>query len=107
MHNAYTLPSKTYVELDQPDIYQRFMKGYLELLRSKLQESKIIDKNGTLREIRYSCGQDHDPRNHAWKPFQYLEQCCRKWGYDDMDARDIIEERIGRRLECECQLLGG
>ena len=49
----------------------------------------------------------HNPKNPAWKPFQYLEQCCRKCGYDDMEARDIIEEQIGRRLECECQLLGG
>jgi hypothetical protein len=24
-----------------------------------------------------------------------------------MVARDIIEEQIGRRLDCECQLLGG
>ena len=107
MHNTFTLPSKTSVELDQPDIYQRFMKEYLELLRSKLQQYKVMDQNGDLREIRYSCGQDHDPRNPNWKPFQYLEQCCRKWGYDDMQTRDIIEEQIGKRLECECQLLGG
>ena len=106
MHNAYTFPSKTYVDLDQPEIYQRFMKEYLELLRSKLQRSNVMDQNGDLREIRYSCGQHHDPRNPNWKPFQYLEQCCRKWGYDDMEARDIIEEQIGKRLVCECQLLG-
>ena len=38
---------------------------------------------------------DHDPRNPNWKPFQYLEQICREYGYDDMEARDIIEEHIG------------
>ncbi len=107
MHNTYTIASKTYIDLDQPEIYQRFMRGYLELLRTNLQQYKFMDQNGNLREIRYSCGQDHDPRNSNWKPFQYLEQCCRKFGYDDMEARDVIEERIGRRLECECQLLGG
>jgi hypothetical protein len=107
MHNTFTLPSKTYVELDQPDIYQRFMRRYLELLRKNLQQSKVMDQNGALREIRYSCGQEHDPRNPNWKPFQYLELYCRKCGYSDMEARDIIEEQIGRRLECECQLLGG
>jgi hypothetical protein len=36
MHNVFTSPGKTYIELDQPDIYQRFMREYLELLRSKL-----------------------------------------------------------------------
>ena len=107
MHNTFTLPGKTYIDLDQPDIYQRFMKEYLEMLRSRLQQSKVMDQNGDLRDIRYSCGQDHDPRNPAWKPFQYLEQCCRKWRYDDMVAQEIIEEQIGRRLVCECQLLGG
>jgi len=107
MHNAFTLTSKTYIDLDQPDIYKRFMQGYLEMLRSRLQQYKVMDQNDVLREIRYSCGQDHDPQNPAWKPFKYLEYYCRKFGYDDMVAQDIIEEQIGRRLECECQLLGG
>ena len=106
MRNTFIFPSKTYVDLDQPDIYQRFMQEYLDLLQSNLQQSKVMDQNGDLREIRFSCGQNHDPRNPNWKPFQYLEQICRKYGYDDMEARDIIEEQIGRRLECECQLLG-
>jgi len=107
MHNTFTLTSKTYIDFDQPDIYQRFMKGYLELLRKNLQHYNVMDQNGDLCEIRYSCGQDHDPRNPNWKPFKYLEFYCRKFGYDDMEARDIIEEQIGRRLDCECQLLGG
>ncbi|BBO76185.1 hypothetical protein DSCW_36020 [Desulfosarcina widdelii] len=95
------------IDLDQPEIYQQFMKKYLELLRSKLQRSKVMDQNGALREIRYSCGHDHDSRNPNWKPFKYLEQICRKCGYDNMEARGVIEEQIGRCLECECQLLGG
>ena len=41
---------------------------------------------------------NHDPRNPNWKPFQYLEQICRKCGYDEMEARDIIEEQIGRTV---------
>jgi len=107
MHNTFTIPNKTYLELDQPDIYRRFMQGYLQLLRSNLKQCKVMDQKGDLKEIRYSCGQDHDPRNPNWKPFQYLEQHCRKCGYDDMLARDIIEEHIGRCLECECELVGG
>lgn len=67
----------------------------------------VMDQNGELLEIRYTCGQDHDRRNPDWKPFQYLEQYCRKFGYDELIAREIVEEQIGRRLQCECQLLGG
>ncbi|BBO74611.1 hypothetical protein DSCW_20280 [Desulfosarcina widdelii] len=93
MHNTFTLTSKTYIDLEQPDIYQRFIREYLELLRSKLQRSKVMDQNGDLRKIRYSCGQAHDPRNPNWKPFKYLEQICRKRGYDDMEAREVIEEQ--------------
>ena len=107
MHNTFTLKSKTYEELDQSEIYQRFMKEYFDLLHSNLQQYKVMDQKGGLKEIGYSCGQDHDPRNPNWKPFKYLAQCCRKYGYDDMEAQDIIEERINRRLVCECQLLAG
>lgn len=106
MRNTFILPDKTYIDLDQPEVYQRFMQGYLQLLQTNLKRYKIMDQNGELIEIRYYCGQDHDPRNRDWKPFQYLEQYCRKFGYDDMLVRDIIEEQIGRRLRCECRLLG-
>jgi hypothetical protein len=62
MHNTYTLPSKTYDELDQPKIYQRFMKEYFDLLRSNLQQYKVMDQKGVLKEIRYSCDKNHDSR---------------------------------------------
>ena len=107
MRNTFTLPSKTYVELDQTEIYRQFMRGYFDLLREKLQQYNIMGQNGVLKEIRYSCAQEHNSRNPNWKPCQYLEQHCRNCRYDDMEARDIIEEQIGRRLECECQFLGG
>ena len=107
MRNTFRLTSRTYTDLDQPHIYQRFMQGYHELLRSNLKQYKVMDQKGDLREIQYSCGQDHDPRNPNWKPFHYLEFFCRKCGYDDMEARDVIEEQIGRRLDCEGQLLSG
>jgi hypothetical protein len=35
-----------------------------------------------------------------------LSQICEKYDYDPLIARDIIEEKIYRRLECECQILG-
>jgi len=36
------------------------------------------------------CGQDHDPRNWNWKPWQHLEGLCRKRGLDDFAVRDIL-----------------
>ena len=53
----------------------------------------------------WNCGQEHDPRNWNWKPWQHLEQLCRKRGLDDFTVRDIIKEHLGRKLECECQVL--
>ena len=53
----------------------------------------------------WTCGQDHDPRNWNWKPWQHLERLCRKQGLDDFAVRDIIFEHLGRKLECECQVL--
>ena len=107
MHNTFTLVSKTYVELDQPEIYRRFMRAYFEQLRKNLKQYKVMDQKGVFKEIQYSCGQEHNSRNPNWKPFQYLEQHCRRCGYDDMEAREVIEDQIGRRLICEYQLLGG
>ena len=40
MHNTFTLPNKTYVELDQPEIYKQFMRGYLDLLRKNIKQYK-------------------------------------------------------------------
>jgi hypothetical protein len=52
----------------------------------------------------FTCGQDHDKRNRDWKPFQILERHCLDEGYDFYEAKDLIEERICRRLVCECEI---
>ena len=44
MRNAFTLPSKTYIELDQPETYKRFMQGYFQLFRENLQSYKAMDQ---------------------------------------------------------------
>jgi len=31
---------------------------------------------------------------------------CDKTGNDFYEAKDMIEERIGNKVECECQILG-
>ena len=53
----------------------------------------------------WTCGQDHDPRNWNWKPWHHLERLCRKRGLDDFAVRDILFEHLGRKLDCECQVL--
>ena len=53
----------------------------------------------------YTCGQEHYRQNPNWKPWQHLEAHCDDQCYDFFEARDLIFERIGRELECECQFL--
>ena len=40
-----------------------------------------------------------------WKPWQHLERLCRERGLDDFAAREILVEHLGRKVECECQVL--
>ena len=44
-------------------------------------------------------------RDPNWKSCQLLERHCVESGYDFLEARDMIQERIGRKLICECELL--
>jgi hypothetical protein len=64
-----------------------------------------MDHNGSFSHSYYTCGQEHDRRNPAWKPFQHLMRYCQELGYDFDEARDMIEERTRRKLICECELL--
>ena len=53
----------------------------------------------------YTCGEIHDRDNKNWEPFRNL------WSYTDRKQldfyvlKDLIEEHLGRELECECQIL--
>jgi hypothetical protein len=78
---------------------------HLELLKSSLQLINVMDTNGYFDHSFYTCGEHHDRQNPAWKPFRLLERHCLEEGYDFFEARDMIEERIARRLKCECDLL--
>ena len=64
-----------------------------------------MGQDGKERYRYYTCGQEHDRRNPAWKPFQHLSWYCQELGYDFDEARDMIDERVGRKLICECDLL--
>ena len=76
------------------------MRDYRRILMDIFQ--KVIIEGGM---EYWSCGQDHDPRNWNWKPRQHLERLCCKQGLDDFAVRDILEEHLERKLECECQVL--
>jgi hypothetical protein len=104
MPNIIYIPDSTWTDLDQEPIFQKFMQEYLNLLKSNLQKVEV--KGNSYNTSYYTCGQTHDPLNPFWQPFRLLSQICKKYDYDPLIARDIIEERIRRRLECECQILG-
>jgi hypothetical protein len=44
-------------------------------------------------------------RNPDWKPFKNLEAFCKKEGLNPAGIRGMIENRIGRRVNCECEIL--
>jgi hypothetical protein len=103
MPNIIYIPDSTWTDLDQEPIFQKFMKEYIDLLQNSLKKIKI--KSDSYITSYYTCGQTHDPQNPHWKPFKLLSQICKKYNYDPLIARDIIEEKIYRRLECECQII--
>ena len=77
-----------------------FLQDYRRILIQNFQ--KIIIEGG----VEYcTCGQEHGPRNWNWKPCQHLERLCRKRGLDDFAVMVILFEHLGRKLECECQVL--
>ena len=94
---------KTLADLNVDEIFHKFFKGFLVLLKKKLTKQEIIGHNYT--DSYNTCGQLHDPRNPKWKPFQHLEQYCERTKFDFLSVKDIIEDRISRKFECECELL--
>jgi len=101
--NTIYISDKTWTDLDQEPIFQKFMKEYIDLLQNSLTKIKV--KGDSYSTSNYTCGQAHDRRNPFWQPFRLLSRICRKYNYDPLIARDIIEEKIYRRLECECQII--
>ena len=104
MRNIIYIPDSTWADLDQEPIFQEFMKEYIDLLQKKLKKVEV--RGQAHNSSYYTCNQHHDSQNPYWKPFKLLLQICKKYNYDPLIARDIIEEKIYKRLECECQILG-
>ena len=84
----------TYLYFAEPGTLETFLRDYRRILMENFQRVRI-EGGGEY----WNCGQDHDPRNWNWKPWQYLEWLCRKQGLDDFAVRDILEEHLGRKLE--------
>ena len=103
MRNIIYIPDSTWTDLEQKPIFQKFMKEYIVLLQNSL--IKINVKGDSSSTSHYTCDQAHDPQNPHWQPFKLLSRICRKYNYDPLITRDIIEEKIYRRLECECQII--
>jgi len=105
MPNTIYIPDSTWTDLEQESIFQKFMKEYIDLLQKKLHKVEV--RGHSHNSFYYTCGQIHDRRNNpAWHPFKLLSKICKKYDYDPLIAKEIIEEKIHRRLECECQILG-
>ena len=95
-------PDLTYLKLSVESNFQKFFKGFTDLLKKKFKKIEVHDNSYS----HYSCGQTHDPRNPAWRPFKHLWDYCERTGYDFFEVRDVIFERIGYKVECECKLVG-
>ena len=101
--NTISIPDKTWIELEQEPKFQKFMREYIDLLQDNLQKVEV--RGHSHNSFYYTCGQMHDRRNLSWQPFKLLSRICKKYDYDPLIARDMIEERIRKRLECECQII--
>jgi len=89
--------------LDNDGEFKKFFKGLTDYLKKKLHRVEV--KGSRHNYNQYTCGQLHDKRNADWKPLQYLWEYCEEVGFDPFAARDAIEERIGVKLECDCQII--
>ncbi|MGB5619903.1 MAG: hypothetical protein WBM78_23895 [Desulfobacterales bacterium] len=76
------------------------MRDYRQILMDNFQRVRI--EGG--RDY-WSCGHEHDPRNWNWKPWHHFERLFRKQGLDDFAVMEILKEHLGRKLECEGQVI--
>jgi hypothetical protein len=94
---------ETWKYLSIEENFERFMKEFLPYLKDNLQLIQVQDGKDSYEF--YSCGQIHDPRNPQWRPFQNMETFCRKKKCDFEVVKSMIEDRLFKRLKCECEIL--
>jgi hypothetical protein len=81
---------------------RQFLLGYLDLLKKSLKLEQV--KGDSYEYSYYTCGQAHDRHNPNWKPFGILEKCCKNARLSPLATKEIIEEHIGRKIVCECEI---
>ena len=64
-----------------------------------------IDLFSFIRSVISSPLPEIEEKVWHWKPWQHLERLCRKIDLDDFAVRDFLVEHLGRKPECECQVL--
>jgi hypothetical protein len=84
-------PDATWLDLRKPHRFQAFFQGLIDYLKTKLQRVTVAGSHDY-----YTCGQLHERWNRHWKPFHHLWAYCERTGHDFYEAKDMIEERIGR-----------
>jgi len=94
---------ETWKHLSQDNNFQQFMKEFLPYLQDNLQIIQVHSDKGSYEF--YSCGQSHDPRNPLWRPFQIMGTFCREKRCDFEVVKGMIEDRLFRKLQCECEIL--
>ena len=90
--------------LDHDGEFKKFFIGLAEYLKGKLLRVGV--KGSRHNYNQYTCGQLHDSRNPEWKKLENLWKYCEEAGFDPFAARDALEERLGVKLKCDCQILG-
>ena len=89
--------------LDHNGEFKKFFRGLTEYLKSKLQRVEV--KGARHNYHQYTCCQLHDSRNPDWRKLENLWKYCEEAEFDPYAAIDAIEERIGVKLECDCQIV--
>ena len=94
---------ETWKYLNQEENFHRFMRELLAYLQENLQIIKVHDGKSSYQY--YSCGHPHDPRNPDWRPFRHMQEFCRMKRYDFRVVKSMIEDRLFKKLICECEIL--
>jgi hypothetical protein len=89
--------------LDHDGEFKKFFKGLTGYLKGNLQRVEV--KGARHNYNQYTCGQLHDRRNPEWRKLENLWKYCEETEFDPYGAIDAIEERLGVKLECDCQIV--
>jgi len=90
----------TWLKLHDDCHWNPFFVGLINYLKSKL---KVIQVDGC---SRYTCGAPyHHDSIPDLEPFKHFEEYCELTGYDDFEVMELIREKTGRKIICECELV--